>query len=103
VEDLAVVDGRDESIGNGSDGLIEVGLGGEDIDGSLRGEWGISRDDCGGDRVEWDWEYRRLGWRSSGGLVGCVDQVIGHRCAGSVREGSRNFEVKIAVRMEFQL
>jgi len=36
VEDLAVVDSRDESIGDGSDGLVEVGLGSEDIDGGLQ-------------------------------------------------------------------
>jgi len=56
VEDLMVVDGRDESIGDGLDGLVEVGLGGEDVDGSLRRQRGISRDDCGGDRVERDWQ-----------------------------------------------
>jgi len=36
VEDLAVVDGGDESVSDGSDGLIEVGLGGENVDGGLR-------------------------------------------------------------------
>jgi len=103
MEDLTIVDGRDESVGDSSDGLVEVGLGGEDIDGRLRREWGISRDDCGGDRVERNQQGQRLGWHCSGGLVGRVDQVIGHGHLGSLREGSGNFEVKVAVRMEFQL
>jgi len=54
VEDLLVVDGQDEAIGDGADGLVEVGLGSEDVDCGLGGEWGIRRDDCEGDRVEWD-------------------------------------------------
>jgi len=54
VEDLAVVDGGDESICDGLDGLVKVGLGCENVDGGLRRERGISRDDCGGDRIEWD-------------------------------------------------
>jgi len=48
VDNLTVVNGRD--------GLVEVGLGCEGIEHSLRQEWGISRDDCGGNRVEWDWQ-----------------------------------------------
>jgi len=40
---------------DGSDGLIEVWLRGEDVDSGLRRQRGISRDDCGGDRVERDW------------------------------------------------
>jgi len=64
VEDLSVVDGRDESIGDGSDGLIEVRLAGEDVNRHLRQERGVSRDGCGGDRVEQDWQSRGLGWCS---------------------------------------
>jgi len=62
MEDLPVVDGQDESIGDGLNGLIEIGLTGKDIDHRLRQEWGVSRDGCGGDRVEWDWQGGRLGW-----------------------------------------
>jgi len=54
VKDLLVVDGRDKSIGDGLDGLVEVGLVGKDINHCLRQERGVSRDGCGGDRVEWD-------------------------------------------------
>src|SRR6266850_1825846 len=103
MEDLTVVDGRDESIGNGSDGLVKVGLGSKDIDGGLRRQRGISRDDYGGDRIEGDRQDGRLRWCGSGGLIGSVDRVVRHRRSGSVRGGRGNLEVKIAVRMEFQL
>jgi len=36
MKDLPVVDGGDESIGDGSDSVIEVWLGGKDVKGSLR-------------------------------------------------------------------
>jgi len=102
MEDLMVVDGRDESISDGLDGLIEVGLRGEDIDSGLQRQRGISRDDCGGDRIERDRQGGRLRWCGSGRLVRGVDRVVRHRRSGSVREGRGDLEVKIAVRMEFQ-
>ena len=71
--DLVVVDCGDKPICDGSDGIVKVGLGGEDIEGCLRRQWGVSRDNDGGDRIEGDWEDRRLrghaGWR----LIGWVD------------------------------
>jgi len=103
MEDLAVVNGRDESICDGLDGLVEIWLGGENVDGSLWGQRGVSWDDCGGERVEGDQQDGRLRRRSSGRFVRRVDRVIGHGRSGSVREGSGDFEVKIAVGMEFQL
>jgi len=46
------MDSEDESIGNGSDDLIEVCLGSKYVEGCLWGERGACRDDGGGDWVE---------------------------------------------------
>jgi len=102
MDNLAVVDGGDEPVGNSSDGLVEIGLGGEDIECGLWRQWGISRDDCGGDRVKWDWEDGHLGRCSGWGLIGRVDRVVGHRCLGHMREGSGDLEVNVGIGMELQ-
>jgi hypothetical protein len=54
VEDLAIVDSRDKSVGNGADGFIKVCLSGECVESGLRGKWWILGCDSGLDRVEWD-------------------------------------------------
>jgi hypothetical protein len=57
VEDLAIVDHRDNSIGDSIDHLIEVCLGSEGIEGGLQQEWWVLRSDGSLDWVEWDWEW----------------------------------------------
>ena len=75
--DFTAVDGGDETISNHADRLVEVWLGGEDVDRSLRRYrsvvWGELGNSLGvGDGVEWDREDGR-GRRSGGGrLIGEV-------------------------------
>jgi hypothetical protein len=78
MSDFSAVDGGDEAISNRTDHLIEVWLGGEDVDCSLqrdRSVIGCQLGDGGGvgDGVERNGETRR-GRRSGGGrLIGEVD------------------------------
>jgi hypothetical protein len=66
VEDLSVVDSGDKSVGDGVDGLIEVHLSSESIEGGLRREWQILEGDGGLDWVKQDGQW----WRVRQGLVG---------------------------------
>ena len=61
--DLSTVDGRDKPIGDGADRLIEVRLGCQDVDHSLRRYWDVvGGEGCEvssiGDWVEWDGKTR---------------------------------------------
>jgi hypothetical protein len=79
VSDFATVDGGNEAISNRADRLVEVWLGGKDVDRSLRRYGGVIGSELGdslgvGDRVERDREDGR-GRRSRGGrLIGEVDR-----------------------------
>jgi hypothetical protein len=54
IKDFSVVNGGDQSVGDGVDGFIEVCLSSEHIKSSLRGEWWVLRSDGGLDWVKWD-------------------------------------------------
>jgi hypothetical protein len=103
--DFAAVDGGDETVSNRADRLIEVWLGGEDVDRSLRRYggvvWGELGDSLGvGDRVERDREDGR-GRRSRGGrLIGEVDG--GHSVMEECEVGVDGVR-EISVGVELQL
>jgi hypothetical protein len=59
VEYLSSVNGVDESVGDGADGVIEILLSRQEVDGGLRREWrvvGGGRDASDGLSVEWNGE-----------------------------------------------
>jgi hypothetical protein len=105
VGDFAAVDSGDEAVSNRADRLVEVRLGGEDVDRSLRRYGGVVRGELGDgflvdDGVEGDREDGR-GRRSGGGrLIGKVDG--GHSV---VEEGKVGVDVvrEIGVRVELQV
>jgi hypothetical protein len=78
VGDFAAVDGGDEAVSNRADRLVEVWLGGKDVDRSLRRYGGVVRGELSDgllvdDGVEGNREDGR-GRRSGGGrLIGEVD------------------------------
>jgi hypothetical protein len=102
--DFATVDGGDETVSNRADRLIEVRLGGEDVDRSLRRYGGVVWGELGDsllvdDGVKRDREDGR-GRRSGGGrLIGEVDG--GHSI---VEEGEVGVDVvgEVSVGVELQ-
>jgi hypothetical protein len=79
VSDFAAMDGGDEAVSNRADRLVEVGLGSEDVDRSLRRYGGVVWGELGDgllidDGIERDGEDGR-GRRSRGGrLIREVDR-----------------------------
>jgi hypothetical protein len=72
--DLMLVNSGDEAICNRPDSLVKVGLSGEDVECSLRGDQHIVWGDSGGDEwIEWDWQGGRQRRRGGGRLIGEID------------------------------
>ena len=104
VGDFAAVDGGDETISNRADRLVEVWLGGEDVDRSLRRYRGVVggelSDSLGvGDRVEWDRESGR-GRRSRGGRL--IREVDGRHAVVEECKVGIDGVGEVSVRMELQ-
>jgi hypothetical protein len=78
MEDLSVVDSRDEPIGDGTDGFIEVRLSGKGVKSSLGREQWILGSDGGLNWVEGNGEQWRVWWGLVWQLIGSIGRVIGH-------------------------